>query len=496
MEINNIPPCLDNIETLGSNFEPLSQVIDDFRERTKWNRKRGDKITSKARQNDKTVNQVHEYLLPMDSNSKAFPYFLKLRNDLQNCCRHTLVRRWKKPHTVDFIAAHTCKNKACNVCNYVRCKSLRRKYLSYFAKNELIDQKTGEIFERKDFDFFHLTLTVPHSQKNGWRGKRVFVQELMKQFNLMRKRDFWKKNIFAGEFGIEFTKNKSGNHIHIHSLVIAHTFKGNRNYLYEQILKEWNQLTVCPYNERSEFSQVEIEAIKKGSKGITDQYVKQLHPKGSTFISLESLYTLSDQRISRYDRINENGKYKHYINPADDKQFIAGVMECIKYHFEPLCFNKEDKTIDFELLEEILPEIHGRPLYRKFGNFHGLKELNVNETDLAEEAMEDLQETGRETVLHPETGALADKEDYDFLIINARMLRYDKNDNMRPRIRKSAKKIYLYDCHTVVQALKRMCNMGWQDRLKGRTSDEIILMHEEALCENQFAFDEEYSLTA
>ncbi len=492
MSNNTISPCLDNIETLGIKLEPSENIIDDFKLRTKWNRNRGNKITTKARQNDDTYTQIHSHILTMDSQSKAFAPFLKARRDLQNCCRHTLVRRWKEPYSVDFISAHTCKNKICNVCNYVRSKALRRKYIKYFDKNELIDFKTGQVFEKKDMDFFHLTLTVPHTENKGWRGKKVFVKEIMEEFNLMRKKKFWKENIHAGEFGVEFTRNKNGFHIHIHSLVIAHTSRGNRNYLYKEILKAWNKQTVCPYNKRKSFTIEEIEAIKKGCKTLTDEEIKELHPQGSTFVSLESLYTLSDVRTSRYDRPNGEGKWKRYINPSDGKQFISGVMECIKYHFEPLCFNKEDKTIDFQLLEDLLPEIHGKPLYRKFGAFHGLKELNINEnltSELSDEVIENLEDTAREKTTHPETGLEAQPGDFDFLIINARMLRYDKENNFKPRINKAAKKIYLSDCKNIVQALKRMCTMGWKDQLKAKSKEQMILMSTFEY-ENRFEFYE------
>lgn len=483
---NSIAPCLDNIETLGINPEPLEQVMDDFRARTKWNRNRGNKITTKARQNDDTYTQLHNHILQMDPESRAFAPFLKARRDLQNCCRHTLVRRWKNPYSVDFISAHTCKNKICNVCNYVRSKALRRKFIKYFDKNELVDLKTGEIHTKSDFDFFHLTLTVPHTEGKGWRGKKVFVKEIMEEFNFMRKKDFWKQNIFAGEFGVEFTRNKNGFHIHIHSLVIAHTSKGNRNYLYKEILKAWNKQTICPYNKRKAFDAEQRAGIKKGFKfktpeeeAVIDSFINELHPQGSTFVSLESLYTIN----------KETGK-KKYIKSANDENFIPGIMECIKYHFEPLCFNKEDETIDFQLLEDLLPEIHGKPLYRKYGNFHGLKELNINDNlsqEMGDEVIENLEETAREKVTHPETGLEAQPGDYDFLIINARMLHYDKNDNYRPRINKSAKKIFLVDCKNIVQALKRMCNMGWKHQLKAKTTEQMILM-DLATCENEFEF--------
>jgi hypothetical protein len=372
---------------------------------------------------------------------------------------------------VDFISAHTCKNKICNVCNYVRSKALRRKYIKYLTSSEsdVVDTSTGDIFGIQELDFFHLTLTVPHTELHGWRGQKVFVKELMKEFNFMRKKPFWKENVYAGEFGVEFTRKGNGIHCHIHALIVAYPSKGNRNFLYKEILKAWNRQTVCPYSKRDQFTEADIDAIRKGCKSLTDEEVKELHPKGSTFVSLESLYTIDKQ----------SGK-KRYIKSTQDDNFIAGIMECIKYHFEPLCFNKEDKTIDFQLLEELLPEIAGKPLYRKFGAFHGLKELNINESqDLADEVIENLEDTAREKATHPETGIPA--EDFEYIIINARMLHYDKDNNLKPKIRKSAKKIFMPDCRTITQALQRMCAMGWQNSLKAKTKEQAAALEYEEI---------------
>eukprot|EP00903_Cladosiphon_okamuranus_P000391 g389.t1 len=249
----------------------------------------------------------------------------------------------------------------------------------------------------------HLTLTVPHSQK-GWRGREWYANELMKEFNYMRKKAFWKRMVYSGEFGVEVTRNDDGMHIHIHALLLVYKRKQNRNELHRFILEAWNRQTQGS-SQRTCFSEEEITAILKSNKLLTPEYVDQLFPCGATFVGLESLYLRSTEPKRGYHWCERSGAYKRYVSLKDGKDiFLAGIMECIKYHFEPMA-TKKDGTYDFDLICDILPAIKGKPLFRKFGAFHsgsknahpGAKELNINYKDenVAEEAAEDLQDFGR-----------------------------------------------------------------------------------------------------
>lgn len=425
-------------------------------EKTKWNRQRAIKITNKTKQNQRWYDGVQRYILTNNLQGKTLDYFLRLRYDLQNCCSNTLLRQHLKPNCNEFIGAQTCKNKLCNVCNYVRSKTVRRKYMRYFDTNEFIDKKTGEILERKDFDFMHLTLTVPHNEQNGWRGKKIYVSELMQAFNKMRKMKFWQYHVFAGEFGVEFTKNDNGLHIHIHSLIAVRKESQNRNQLHLAILKAWNELTICPYNKRKTFDLEHLLAIKKGNKFIQDTDLKLLHPKGSTLISLENLYYYSKTKLSKGDHFSTSKQmWKHYANPENMNDLMRGVMECIKYHFEPMCLMDDKNELNFDLIAELMPEIKGKPLYRKFGNWHGLPQLNIIDKSTVTNAdlMDDFEETANEKITHPDTQAEVTKEEFVYVAVHAKCIYMDYENNAKIKIRRSAKKKKFERGTSVKQAL-------------------------------------------
>lgn len=438
-------------------------------ERTMRNRKRGNKISSYARMNVKTYKELDAYLMQMNADNPAFDYVINLRSNLQNCCQHTLVREHLEPKTYEFIAAHTCKHKMCHVCNAERSRVLRRKYARYIDANEFVDRKTGEVFTRDDFDFMHLTLTVPHGI-DGYRGKRWYSDELVKEFNYMRKMDFWKYFVFAGEFGVEVTKKENGLHIHIHALLVVHKSEQNRNLLHREILTTWNRLTANGQfeplpNER-------LEAIKKGNKQLTATDLMSLNANGSTMVSLESLFVYNATKTHGTDRWNsELGKWKHYVDVNDKTQLISGILECIKYHFEPLCMNKADGSYDFYLMCEILPAIKGKPLYRKFGNFHGVKELNIIDNSNPETVIDDMAETANDEVLHPVTNEPLQAGQYRYVVIQAKRLFYDRANHLKPVIKRNSRKHYLKST-SLAKALLEVTKIGISDSIRHKIKDK------------------------
>ena len=235
----------------------------ELRQKTKANRVRGAKLSSKKRQNVEWRNDINEFMANHDLEDEQKDYLRTFVRRIDVCSTHTGYRE----HTggaIELIGSHTCKHKMCNVCNYFRSKQLRRKYLNYFKRNELVDLKTGEIHQRNDFDYMHLTLTVPHAG-GTWRGKQWYATELMEAYNYMRKRKWWLEMVFAGEFGVEVTRNANGLHIHIHSLLVVHKSRGNRNKLHKLIMEEWNRLTVDETSQRTAFADEELKAIVKGN---------------------------------------------------------------------------------------------------------------------------------------------------------------------------------------------------------------------------------------
>lgn len=437
-------------------------------DRVKYNRKRGLRVTRQVRQNFETRNQLNDWWQADEVNltDNEMYYFAKFRKSIASC-GHNSLYRVHSDSAMDYIGSHTCDHKYCAVCNAERSKKTRRAYRNFFESYpDLI----------KNYDFMHLTLTVPHTEKSGWRGKKFYASELMKEFNYMRKKAWWKKAVYAGEFGIELTKNESGMHIHIHSMLLVHRTTKSRNNLHKKILLAWNKQTADKEKDFEPLEAERIEAILKSNDLLNKSDCFSLNATGATIIGLESLYIKSGTKKPSFIYCERSGFYKRYINPSDNfEAFMGGVMECIKYHFEPMAM-KEDGKVDFELMREILPMIDGKPLYRKFGAFHagtknaheGAKTLNFNHKYTPEEkADEILQEVAHEEVIHPETLQTVEPQDYTYCIIPAYRIYYDKDKNLRPGIFKNALKDVKYtNTNNLNQALFMMLEKGISDKIK------------------------------
>jgi hypothetical protein len=374
-----------------------------------------------------------------------------------------------------FIMAHTCKHKICNVCNWNRSKALRRKWRAFFtsedkvvvmndARQRLMGETKFEVtlngnklvtkpraYSGSEIysacDFMHLVLTVPHSE-GTFEGETFYAKKLIDRFNQMRKMDFWKETVLGGEYSCEITKNENGLHIHLHVLILVPKhIKQSRNYLSKEILSNWNRITSGDTKARWDWKNnpahlSAIQGLQKGYKNLTYKYIEEngvtskknigshrlnkfilsLNPTGATFIGLKSLFKEVTKehwdRLRGSSKFTENGKYYSYCSGKNQDDTLHGIMECLKYHFEPLALKDSDGNYDMDLITQILPEIFGRPLYKKFGVFHGVKELNVSETSeelLADEITDTLEELGTEA-FHPDTLEPMDVGETQFFI--------------------------------------------------------------------------------
>lgn len=432
---------------------PAKADTPDWKQRTTANRRRGLKVSRQVKQKDLIYDQLHDWWATRTLTPVEEEYICSFRQKLSLCCHNTLFREFADG-TKEFIGAHTCKHKLCPVCNAQRSKKTRKVWRKFFVNNP-------ELLE--NYDFMHLTLTVPHSSQ-GWRGNNWYADELMKEFNYMRKKAFWKRQVYAGEFGVEVTRNDDGMHIHIHALLLVYKGKQNRNNLHRFILEAWNRQTKGS-SQRTAFSEEEKAAIMKGNKSITPEFVNEMFPCGATFIGLESLYLQSKEQKKGYHFCDRLGGWKKYVSPKDGQDiFLAGVMECIKYHFEPMAM-KKDGTYDFDLICEILPAIKGKPLYRKFGAFHAssknahpaAQELSFNykDEDAITEIAAELEENGREVINHPDTGLPVEREDYQYFLVNMAKIFFDPENDYRPELSSNVRVRYL-QARTVVDALVDM----------------------------------------
>lgn len=442
-------PFLDNKETVGiTSSKPLNRNVNNaeesfnWRQRRRYNRARCLRMSRQVKQNKLNYEQLHKYLDNNQVDLRTMTYLMDFRSKINSCCHHALFREHLINGATEFIGAHSCKHKLCSVCNAMRSKKTRQIWRRFF-------EKYPELVE--DYDLMHLTLTVPHSEQSGYRGKRWYADELIKEFNYMRKKKFWRDRVYAGEFGIEVTRNAGGLHIHIHSLLLVYKCKQNRNELHKEILKSWNRQT-SGSGDRTTFSQTERDAILGSNKLLRPLEVEKLAPDGATFIGLESLYLGSKERKTGFQHCDRSGLWKRYIRSSDNFETnLAGIMECIKYHFEPMAMS-EDGSLDFDLIAEILPSIKGKPLYRKFGAFHagaknahpGARMLNMNykEEDIIQEMADDLSNNSHEAVINPETGEEALREEYIYFSVSLAKVFLDPEEGHAIKIPPNVKKTY------------------------------------------------------
>lgn len=375
------------------------------------NRKRVYRLNFYRVQNIKIGRGIQEYCRNTVMLDSVKEKALKFSEKIFQCASYSLFRKYGAGDAT-YHHSLTCKAKMCMVCNSERKNRLRTIFREYFQKHEQM---------LLDYDFMHLTLTVPHTIE-GWRGKYVYNKELLQAFNYMRKEySFWKRMVWAGMYSIECTKNENGLHIHLHSLLLVHKSEKNRNELYREILRAWNACTVWSGTKRKEIDANAKCAMVRGIAGLkatneerdkAAKLVDSLNAKGSTLVGLTSLYELK-------------GGKRVWCSPGDKESMTRGIMECLKYHFEPVSIYKDDASFNYPLLIEMLCTMHGQRLYGKFGAFHGDKELNLKGVEDLD--FEDVKGSLSQDILHPETGEIT--EDYTYGIydlLKAKVNRFDK----------------------------------------------------------------------
>lgn len=355
-----------------------------------FNGKRSNIISSLKRKNLKLVKQIK--LESKQFNNADLVALRKFDKYLTQCANLTLYEQDGK--WIQHVASHTCNHKACFVCNYIRQKKIRRKYLHWFEENKTFGRvllENGqskiitrfqyqknyagfEIIEKVPYDLMFLTLTVPHTE-NGFRGEKFYQKQIRTAFNLMRKTDAWLKWVYGGEFGIEITKGENGLHIHIHSLIFVKRATQNRNKIYRMIFMEWNKYTVDPSNTRTSFDEKTIAGIKKGNSLLTDEDIQKLNPQGSTFVDLSTIYTWS------------NGVKKR-AKEFGSKEMMIAVMEAISYHFEPQAFDKANGEFNIPLLIELLPKLYNLRIYDRFGILYRESPLSLSNNTHVEDLKE------------------------------------------------------------------------------------------------------------
>lgn len=388
----------------------------------------------------------------------------RLVKDASRCANFSLYGHDTVEKQIKYFASVFCGNKTCFVCNYARQKRVRRKYFAWFKDNaelcrivksdktKYVSRSRWESFYQGKgwalagmvgYDLMHLTLTVPHYLETGFQGDRYYFQRIADLFHYMRNEDpQWNDLVYGGEYGIETTRTEAnGLHIHIHSLLFAKRGQQNRNRLHKVILKAWNELTVNPDNTRTEFTPEVKALIKKSNRQITDEYVDSLDPRGTTMINLEMIYSMDRGQKVRVTEFNS-------------KEMLFAIMETIKYHFEPLAFDKENRSFDLDLMAELMPVIYRKQLYKKFGCLHG--EASLNMKDGAEALEEDYGEAAE--LVDEETGEITARFNY-FVCNPAYVYHVPDHDNaiVLSKIgRERARKLEAHSTSNAIHQLGRM----------------------------------------
>lgn len=310
----------------------------------------------------------------------------KLSKRINACASFSLYGK-SIENQVNIISTMTCGDKLCPICNYLKQKAIRRKYMAFFNK-EGNDKLAVEVEGKKEkflfcgendieqhcgetipYEMMTFTLTVPHS--NGrYKGQRFYFRKIINDFNLLRKR--WTKYILGGEYGVEVTKNELNEyHIHIHGILLVDSrFIHSRNYVHRNILLEWNKITAHNSHNKNKLNE---KVFFKSNSMLKPKDLEKMNPQGAIMIEVRTIA----------------GKGEHLIN---------GIVEAISYHFKPNLFDIKDlfgnSTGFYDLfsLLEITRETRGLRMISRFGCLYGVSSLNVTNNDLLAEFEEVIKE--------------------------------------------------------------------------------------------------------
>lgn len=487
---------IGNKQGVPADNKGVEQLFKDRKLKINCNYNRSNKVSSGKRRNWERSEFIRQQMNELDLTDKQSDYLLKYDKNICGCGSKALYREHLGGKELEFIGAHTCDHKLCEICNTLSQRRLRRKYRIFFTKNpylykiQLIRSKRklirvvtlstlNKMKQKADFsehysvigkvayDVMHLTLTVPHYKETGFRGFNMYYDQIIELYGKMRKIKPWNDLVYGGEYGVETTKTPNGLNIHIHSLLLVEQCEQNRNKLHKLIFEEWNSRTINPYCQREEFSDEVKKKIQKSNKLIAQDkdFFDKIDPKGATIIGLENIYNKGAGGKKEQVRSSEFGSDK----------MMAATTEALSYHFTPQCLNKKDGTLDMDLLLEVMPAIEGKQLYRKFGCLHKESSLNIKPPKGEDKLQEDFLESGQDEVVHPTTLQPVGREEYQFFIANSAAVWHNSSDNNKPLISKTAKKMYLHDARDTLDAIDQMMRYALQKMYKEKPPKEMTV---------------------
>lgn len=332
------------------------------------------------------------------------------------------------------------KNRLDYAWNMRKSQLVRNRYWNYL-------QEATDEYGNKLTDYYqpiHLTLTVPHSG-GEWRGVRFYARQLIKAFAELRKTLAWRHYIYAGEYGIEVKRSKHhGLHIHLHCFLLQ-----------KPVVKVIDRVEF-PRKEGDKNSGRMVCHLKAGKASVNDVRTALSvnwraimdNVSGYSGMHYETLFTYQKDDQGKVKRDSQGRKIKTYIIPGHSKMddYLAGVLECIKYHFKPDCLDKanDGSGYDVKLIKEILDNTRNLRMYSRFGAFYKQPDLNFNQlhedgpavdelsTEAADEEVKATTDGVQERLVDPRTYALAAPGSYKLKAGHPLSLRYYAKSGDRP----------------------------------------------------------------
>lgn len=331
------------------------------------------------------------------------------------------------------------RHRLCPVWNWRKSQLIRSRYRQYIIENKLYEQ----------YHPVHVVLTLPHDA-NGHKGKRFYGSDIINYFNLLRKRNFWKRFVYGGEYGLETKKSPNGNglHIHIHSLVLLQPGE-SVNQFREELKQEWQALT--------DASQVWAETLYFYKRQENGQYeTREIETDLETTEAEDGMYETraTSKKVIRkkyyVDREIKRIRKDSTISAEEQEQqitnvFLNGVLECIKYHFKHDALMMENGQYDMFLINDVLMHTQGKRLYSRFGAFYKVQELNFNRLDkedteqqpeeiTEEEADEEvkLAKANTQNICDPFTGEPVPIEECNLVLFKPERRAYNPRNSIKP----------------------------------------------------------------
>jgi hypothetical protein len=358
---------------------------------------------------------------------------------------------WYSRHRLDFV------------WNLRKSQLIRKMWCSYLKEGK--DSEGNLIIQH--YTAAHLTLTVQHTKK-GYKGEEFYIDQLLKDFSKLRRSTIWKVPIYGGEYGVEIKKNDvHGLHIHIHGLLFIHP-------------------QYCIHTVR--------EKLAKRWKALTKNTAAQV-----TGLHLETLYHLEKDPLTG----KEIKVYHENPKETDLNQMMKGVLECLKYHFEPKCLEKviDDQNTDkpkqthydIDLIKQLVKNTKGARLYSRFGAFREIKELNFSkheaEPKTDQETEEEIIATTdglEERIIDPLTFEPLARDKYDVIICNPTVLKYHVPDK---RFKTDIPEMLPYEAYYPDNWIRIKGTLSFKEIARRYIRGEIDTLAGEPVLSNERAFE-------